>query len=169
VVIDPDKPTFGLRLIAIFEALKGAIALVLGFALHLLAGQHQHPAIRWTVEHFHLADSKHAPHFIVEMLTHPEKMRLDMWTLLAVAYAVLRFAEAYGLWRARQWGEWLALVSAALYVPFEIYAIFDGPTPLKVTLLVFNLAFVTYLGMVLAATHRKRVNGGIRSVSDSVH
>ena len=156
MLIEPNKPTLGLRLIAVFEALKGFIGLALGIGLHLLAGQHQHPLIRWIVEYFHLEDSAHAPHFIVEMLAHPEQFPLVLWTLLAAGYATLRFVEAYGLWLARRWGEWLALVSAGLYIPFEIYAIVLGATWLKVSLLVLNVAFVIYLSIVLVMTRRKR-------------
>ena len=156
MLIEPDKPTLGLRLIAVMEAVKGAVAVVLAFGLHVLAGHHLNPFIQWIVQRFHLDDSAHAPHLVVEMLTHPERFRLEIWTLLAVAYATLRFTEAYGLWLARRWGEWIALISAALYIPFEIYAIAFGATLLKVSLLVLNVAFVTYLGIVLVKTRRKR-------------
>jgi uncharacterized membrane protein (DUF2068 family) len=156
MVIEPDKPTLGLRLIALLEAAKGFLGLTLGVALFSLAGHHLHPFIQWIVRHFHLMDSPHAPHFVVEMLVHPERFRLEVWTGLAMAYAALRFTEAYGLWLARRWGEWLALLSAALYVPFEIYAIALGASLLKVALLAMNVAFVAYLTMVLIATRRKR-------------
>ena len=106
MVIEPNKPTLGLRVIALFEGVKGALALALATALHLLAGQHEHPFMRSVIAYFHLADEGRSPHFIVSMLTHPDSLRLEMWTLLAVLYAALRFTEAYGLWLARRWGEW---------------------------------------------------------------
>jgi uncharacterized membrane protein (DUF2068 family) len=92
------------------------------------------------------------------MLANPEKFALGIWTMLAIAYATLRFFEAYGLWLARRWAEWIALVAAAIYIPFEIYAIALGVTVLKVSLLVINIAFVAYLGLVLAKTRRKRAH-----------
>jgi len=165
MVIEPNKPTLGLRLIALLEAAKGILAVGLACALFVLAGHHMHPFIQRIIHHFHLTDSKHAPHFIVEMLTNPERFQLGVWTMLAVGYAGLRFTEAYGLWLARRWGEWLALVSAALYIPFEVYAIALGPTPLKVTLLVMNIAFVVYLGLVLGATRKKRALAAVAASS----
>jgi uncharacterized membrane protein (DUF2068 family) len=166
MVIEPNKATLGLRLIAVLEAAKGTLGLVLAIGLYLLAGHHQHPLFQWIVDRFHLDDSAHAPHFIVEMLANPERFQLEVWMLLAIAYAALRFVEGYGLWLARRWAEWVALISAALYIPFEIYAIAVGPTLLKVSLLVLNIAFVTYLGIVLAATRRKRAHAA-RAASDA--
>ena len=69
---------------------------------------------------------------------------------------------------ARRWGEWLALLSATLYVPFEIYAIARGVSWLKVTLLLLNVAFVAYLTVVLIATRRKRAMAAARAGRASV-
>jgi uncharacterized membrane protein (DUF2068 family) len=33
---------------------------------------------------------------------------------VALGYAVLEGAEAYGLWRRRRWGEWLTVIATAL-------------------------------------------------------
>ena len=156
MVIEPNKPTLLLRLIAIFEAVKGVLGLMVGIAMHLLVGGPEHPSIQWVVSRFHLAEEGHSLHFIVSMLTHPDTFRLEMWTVFAVLYAALRFVEAYGLWVARRWGEWLALVSVAIYVPVEIYALTFGANVVKVGLLVLNLGLLVYLAMVLRATRRKR-------------
>jgi uncharacterized membrane protein (DUF2068 family) len=144
------------------EAAKGVIGMSLGVALHALAGHHLHWFFQAVIRHFHLTESAHAPHFVIEMLLHPERFRLEVWTGLSMAYASLRFTEAYGLWLARRWGEWLALVSAGLYVPFEIYAIATGVTLLKVLLLLTNVALVVYLTMVLFAIRRKRATASAR-------
>lgn len=168
MLIEPNKPTLGLRLIAVLEAVKGAVAVVLAFALYTLAGHHLNPFIQWIVQLFHLDDSAHAPHLVVEMLTHPERFRLEIWTMLAAGYATLRFTEAYGLWLARRWGEWIALVSAALYIPFEVYAIAFGATALKFSLLVLNIAFVAYLGVVLMKTRRTRAHAARAAAADEV-
>ena len=156
MVIELNKPTLGLRVIAVFEGVKGALALALAAGLHLLAGQHEHPLMQSITQYFRLADEGHSPHFIVSMLTHPDSLRFEMWTVLAVLYAALRFTEAYGLWLARRWGEWLALVGVAIYVPFEIYALTLGVSVWKVALLLVNVVLVAYLAMVLRATRRKR-------------
>jgi len=158
MVIEPNKPTLGLRLIAVFEALKGTVGLAVGFGLHAFAGHHirPHPFLRSIVHHFHLTGDENSPGFIVELLKHPDDVRLKVWTLLAVFYSALRFTEAYGLWLARRWGEWLAVISAALYLPFEVYALSRSITVFKLIVLLLNIVFVVYLSMVLKATRRKR-------------
>ena len=70
-----------------------------------------------------------------------------LWVLAggALAYSVIRFIEAYGLWRERTWAEWFALISGALYVPFEAYELVRRPTPIRAAVLAINLAVVFYM------------------------
>ena len=156
MVIEPNKPSKALRAIALFEAVKGVAGLVFAFGLFGLTQHHVFPWVRWMVEHFHFADAAFAPRRVIEVLAHPEDFPLTVGIVIALAYTALRFAEAYGLWLARRWGEWLTLVSAALYVPIEIYALTLGVSVLKVALLLLNLVFVAYLAAILRATRRKR-------------
>jgi len=158
MVIEPNKPTKGLRAIALFEAAKGLLGLAFAVGLRGLAVHHVFPWVRWMVEHFHFADSALAPRRVIEVLAHPEHFPLNVWFLISLAYAALRFTEAYGLWLARRWGEWLTLVGAALYLPFEIYWLMLGVTFIKVALLVLNAALVVYLAVVLVKTRRKRAH-----------
>jgi uncharacterized membrane protein (DUF2068 family) len=160
MVIEPNKSTFGLRLIAVFEGVKGTLGLAIGLGLQALAANSDHRFIRWVIEHLHLTNSAHVPRFISQnlrdMIAHPQDYHLELWAVLFMGYAALRYVEAYGLWLARRWGEWLALVSAALYLPFEIYAIVQHTTWVKILLLVLNVALVVYLTIVFLATRKRR-------------
>ncbi len=70
-----------------------------------------------------------------------------LWAMAAgaAAYSIVRFVEAYGLWRARTWAEWFALISGALYVPFETYELVRRPTPIHLAVLLINLGIVFYM------------------------
>src|SRR6266704_2349136 len=57
----------------------------------------------------------------------------------------LRFVDAYGLWKARVWAEWVALISGAIYLPFEIYELFRRITVVRASVLIVNLAIVLYM------------------------
>lgn len=156
MLIEPNKPTKALRAIAVFEAAKGSVGLAFAIGLLGLAGHHVFPWVRWAVEHFHFADAALSPRRAIEVFAHPEDFPLTPSIVIALAYSALRFAEAYGLWLARRWGEWLTLIGAAVYLPFEIYWIVFGATFGKITLLVLNTALVIYLALVLVQTRRKR-------------
>ncbi len=156
MVIEPNKPTKALRTIAVFEGVKGTAGVAFAVGLFGLAQHRVYPWVQWMVERFHFADAAVAPRRVIEVLAHPEEFPLAIWMTIAVAYSVLRFAEAYGLWLARRWGEWLTLIGAALYLPFEIYWIVLGATLAKIALLAANVALVIYLAVVLVKTRRKR-------------
>ena len=74
----------------------------------------------------------------------------------AAFYAALRFIEAYGLWRARRWAEWFAALSGAVYVPIEIYEVWQRLTWVRLTVLTVNLAIVAYMFWLLTETRRAR-------------
>jgi uncharacterized membrane protein (DUF2068 family) len=69
-------------------------------------------------------------------------------TLLAVgvtAYAAIEVVEGTGLWLARRWGEYFAMIVTALGLPLEIYDLSRKLSVLAFVLLAVNLALVLYL------------------------
>jgi len=72
------------------------------------------------------------------------------------AYAILRFTEAYGLWKERTWAEWVAFVSGTLLLPLEVRELFRGVTVVRCALLVGNLAVVFYMLYVIIVNRRER-------------
>jgi uncharacterized membrane protein (DUF2068 family) len=71
-------------------------------------------------------------------------------TLLAIGaavYAVLELVEATGLWLARRWGEYFAMVATSLGLPLEIYDLSRHVTVTALVLFVVNLALVVYLAV----------------------
>jgi uncharacterized membrane protein (DUF2068 family) len=74
---------------------------------------------------------------------------LQLLAAAALGYALFRFVEGYGLWKQRRWAAWLGAVSAALYIPFELFELFEGISVLKVVLLGLNAGIVWYLAVVI--------------------
>jgi uncharacterized membrane protein (DUF2068 family) len=52
-----------------------------------------------------------------------------------LAYAAIRLAEGYGLWLGKHWAEWLAVISAGLYLPFEISHFNRHPSNTRLSIL----------------------------------
>jgi uncharacterized membrane protein (DUF2068 family) len=75
----------------------------------------------------------------------------------ALIYATVRSIEAFGLWRGRDWAQWFALLSGALYLPGEIYSLLRHPSGLKWGALVTNAVVVTFMVILrVNATPRQR-------------
>jgi uncharacterized membrane protein (DUF2068 family) len=104
------------------------------------------------VHRLHLDAAKGYPRIFLELAENISSAQLWMLAGLAAAYATLRFVEAYGLWRARRWAEWLAALSGGIYVPVEIYELARRVTWIKVGALVLNAAVVAYMIWLLAGS-----------------
>ena len=143
-----------LRTIAVFEAVKGVAVLAasLGF-LSLLRHDLRHIAAT-LVAQFGLDPGQHYPSIFLHYADVLASTNLRALLLLATGYVVLRFTEAYGLWRQRAWGEWLGALSGALYVPFELHHLVHEPSLLTASVLAINLAVVGYLAFVVWSERR---------------
>ena len=142
-VSDLVMPSFStVRAVALFEAAKGTLVLLTGFgALSLI----HHDAQRFAeqlVGHLHLNPAKHYPRIFIDTAAHLTDARLWMLATLAATYGLVRFVEAYGLWRGRRWAEWFAAVSGGIYIPFELYELFQGINWLSLGALVANVLIV---------------------------
>lgn len=139
------RVTSGLRAIAVFEAFKGALALLAGFGvLALIPRNFRHIAIE-LVGRLHLNAGKHYPNIFGRLAEDLSNAQLWLIAALVATYALVRFVEAYGLWFARRWGEWVAAAGGAIYVPFELYELSRGVSWIKVGALTINLAIVAYM------------------------
>jgi uncharacterized membrane protein (DUF2068 family) len=139
-----------LRAVAVVEFIKGALVLVAGAGLlSLLHSDVQHVAEQ-LVHHLHLDPASRAPQIFIDLAGRVTSSDLWLLAIGAATYAIVRIAEAYGLWRERVWAEWLGAVSGLIYVPFELHALTKSVTPLKLTTLAINLAVVWVLTAALA-------------------
>jgi uncharacterized membrane protein (DUF2068 family) len=146
----PHTHRAGLRTVAVLEALKGCLAMVIAYALvamrrrdvdfgeaaeHILFFFHINPEHHWSQQVVHAADKMSIPSIAM------------IWGL-ALSYAILRFLEGYGLWKQRAWAEWLAIISGCLYLPFEMYKLIRHPNAFHWAILGINILVVFYIAWV---------------------
>ena len=134
----------GLRLVASLEFAKGVAVLLLGFGLVLVHGEAWEVAENF-LEVLHVNPDHRYAQVFLNLADRFSDTKLWVVAATAAAYAILRLVEGYGLWRARAWAEWVALVSGSLYLPFEIYELLRKPTMMHASILVINLAIVLYM------------------------
>ena len=143
----------GLRVVASFEAAKGAIVLVAGMGLFELMHRDVQAAAEHLVHNLHLNPASHYPRIFIDASVWLNDSRLRMLAVGAMVYALVRFVEAYGLWRERRWAEWFGAISGGIYLPLEIYNIIERISWARVTLFVFNCLVVAYLAAALTKKH----------------
>lgn len=62
-----------------------------------------------------------------------------------LAYAASQFVEAFGLWFAKRWGEYFAVVVTSAFIPLEVYELSERITVVRILLLAVNVAAVVWL------------------------
>lgn len=141
------------RLVALFEALKGLLVLAAGTGVLALLHDDLHALAVRLVEHAHLNPAARYPRIFIDAASQVGETQLLLLALGAAMYAALRLVEAWGLYHARAWAEVLAAASAAIYLPFELYGLVTRPDVLHATLLLANAAVVV---VMLVALRQRR-------------
>jgi uncharacterized membrane protein (DUF2068 family) len=143
----PTRGWFGaqLRVVAVFELAKGLLALAAGAGLLAFVHHDLRSVTTELLLHLHLDPARRVPGIF--LLLADRVASIDLWlvALGAALYALVRIAEAYGLWFGREWAEWLGAAAGMIYVPFELYALAKGVTPLRLSTLAINLLVVAVL------------------------
>lgn len=151
---------FGLRGIALFEAGKGLLAVIVAmWLLSLLHKDIQNVAehlLRFLHRIFRLNPDGHLARSIVRGARRVTPGNLHLWIGGTMIYAIIRFVEAAGLWLEKPWAEWFALISGCLYIPIEIYELAHHATPIKWAVFATNLLIVAYLAWLLRDLHKER-------------
>ncbi len=151
---------FGLRGVAIFEASKGLMALAV--AIWLVSLRHKdldlvaEHLLRFLHKVIHLSPDGHLARTIMRGASKVNHHNLHIFALLAFAYVGIRFTEAGGLWLEKEWAEWFALISGALYMPYEIYELALRATLIKWGILLINALIVAYLAWLLHDSYKHR-------------
>lgn len=149
---DPDPHAHpGLHAIAIVEAAKGLLALLAASGLELLGPVPLRHWIALLIGRFQL-DPDHGALAWLAASINPDSVHLA--AALACLYGLLHLAEGWGLWHARAWASWLGCIAAALYLPFDVYALARHPGWLSLVVVAVNLLVVWVLARDLVARRR---------------
>ncbi|MCK5817834.1 MAG: DUF2127 domain-containing protein [Psychromonas sp.] len=139
----------GLKAIAALEASKGVIAILVAFGLHVLAGKNLQHVAELIVSYAHLNPASHFPSIFIHAASTFSDSKTNLLAIGAFAYSLIRLVEAYGLWNELVWTEWFALLSGAIYLPFEIYEVIFHTGFLAVGALLINIIVVWYMSRIL--------------------
>ena len=131
-----------LRTVALLEFGKGLLVLMAAFSLYWVDPSDVAGAF---LSYLHISPDHHFARMLMRLADRLGDIKIWHVIVVACIYSGLRFAEAYGLWRARAWGEWVALISGAIYLPYEIRLLAHRVTVFHVSVLLINLAVVAFM------------------------
>ena len=133
------------RLIAVLSLIKFLLFLVTGLVVGRFIDHEGALFIQRLATYVHIDPNGAQFSHLLNWISGINVAKLQLLDLVCFAYATLYLIQALGLWYDRYWAEWLTLVMAMLFVPYEIFEVIMHHQPLAMGLLVLNLAVVAYL------------------------
>ena len=135
----------GLRIIAVYKAVKTVGLIIIAFAaFHLDQQQSFQGLVRW-LEHLQLTESNNIRWSLVHLLEDMGPGRFVAVGIVALAYAAIFATEGIGLWLRKYWAEWFTVIATGSLVPVEIYECVVRFGWLKLAVLIANVLIVIYL------------------------
>src|SRR5580692_10667567 len=155
IVLHPTQKSV-LRVVASFEFAKGVFVLLIGLTALLLVHKDAWVIAESLLALLHVSTDRRSAQMFLDFADRLTDASLWAAAQLAFGYSILRFAEAYGLWKQRTWAEWLAFVSGTLFLPLEIRGLMRGITALRSTVFVANIGIVLYMLFLLQSERKRR-------------
>lgn len=145
----PKDPRSALRAIAIFEAVKGILALAGLIGVLDLLHRDVRAMAMTLIGRFGLDPEAHYPSLLLHYADLLPETDVHLLFILGAVYIALRWIEATGLWLGKAWGEYLGALSGGVYIPFELLHLIHAPSFMNAFIVLLNLAIVGYLSDAL--------------------
>ncbi len=135
----------GLRLIGGFKFLCGVLLVALGFGLFRGANADPAEEAGHIIAALKLDPDNRYIHSAIEKVSNLSEKQLKAIGVGTFLYALLYLTEGIGLLLKKHWAEYLTVVATGIFIPLEIYEVYRKTTPIRIALLVINVAIVAYL------------------------
>jgi uncharacterized membrane protein (DUF2068 family) len=148
------RDTFVLRFLAVDRGIRGVLLVALAYGVWRFDGSRSAlkqvlnsylPTLEPLAYKFGVDLEESGPVRLIQQAFNARHSTLLLVAFGVLAYGLLELVEAYGLWFKKRWGEYVAVVATALFVPLEIHEILVKVTVLRVSALVVNLFAVGYI------------------------
>ena len=137
--------TWTIHFISAEKVLKATIVVVIAFKLLSLLGQDVHAAAADFVSRHGIDAANRYVHDVLERLTGVGNNQLVEFSTVAFIYASLLYIEGIGLWLQKRWAEYLTIIATALFIPVEIFEMYERFTWIRLAIFAINIFIVWYL------------------------
>jgi uncharacterized membrane protein (DUF2068 family) len=152
----PKAAPVALRSIALFEAAKGALVLAAACGLLSLRHTDLHAATDAFLLRHGINPEGHYMRLFIEGVARATNHHVGEIAALGFVYAAVRFVEGYGLWRAKHWAEWFAVISAGIYLPLELTHFSRHTSLFNAGIILLNMLIILYLASLLGQQKAER-------------
>ena len=148
------RDAFILRLLALERGIRGVLLVALAYGVYRFEGAQDSlqrvfddylPRLRPIAEHAGVDLQSTGPVRLIEKALSADPHTLTLVSLGVLAYGALELLEAVGLWLMKRWGEYVAVVGTAVFIPLEVYELLERVTWLRVVALALNVFAVVYI------------------------
>ncbi|MBI3577312.1 DUF2127 domain-containing protein [Candidatus Gottesmanbacteria bacterium] len=133
-----------LRFIIVEKAIKSIVLFVLAFSIFPIFSAETVLLARQLARQSHLFSNARFVTSFIRFLNQTREQRLLLFSIFFLGWGLLELVEAVGIFKRRRWAEYLAVVTASLFIPIEIRTVAIRFTMEKLGFLVFNIILVYY-------------------------
>lgn len=134
-----------IRVIAVFKLLKAIVLIAVGAGVLKLLHQDVASVLERWILMLGLDPGSRFVDLALQKAMDLTPNKLKVLGIGTLIYAGLFLTEGIGLWMMKRWAEWLTVTITSSLVPVEIYEIHKHSGPVKIGVLVVNIAVVMYL------------------------
>jgi uncharacterized membrane protein (DUF2068 family) len=148
------RDAFILRLLAVERGARGVLLVALAYGIYRFEGAQDSlqrlfddylPRLTPVAEHAGVDLQSTGPVRLIQKALEADPHTLTLISLGVLAYGALELLEAVGLWLMKRWGEYVAVIGTAVFIPLEVYELAERVTWLRVGALLLNVFAVVYI------------------------
>lgn len=155
------------RLIILERAIRGSLVLLLGGALLTNSRGVVSLVRQWVSELDVNPERRLIPRILITVLRPIGQFSTRTVLLIgigALLFGALELTEAVGLARRRRWAEYLTVIAGCIGIPLEIEEVLRRQTPVRISILLINVAIVIYLAW---QKHLFGLRGGVATETET--
>jgi uncharacterized membrane protein (DUF2068 family) len=143
---DPsERIDTGIWLIAIFKLAKALALLAAGIGAAMLMHYDVQATLRRLTSALLVGRESRVIEQLLAKVAAIDNRELRLAEVGTFLYAALFFTEGTGLLLRQRWAEYLTIIITASFIPFEIIAVVRRFGPVRVVVVLINIAVVWYL------------------------
>ena len=148
------RDAFILRLLAAERFIRGVLLVALAYGVYRFNGAQNSlervfndylPTLKPFADKLGIDLQNTGPVKLIQKALTADHSTLELVAIGVLAYGALELLEGVGLWLMKRWGEYVAVVGTAIFIPLEVYELVERVTWLRLVAFAFNVFAVIYI------------------------